>query len=200
MKSWQSIVFGVVSGSFIGIILLSVIYLVSRQPQGLPITLLPAPTQAPIIVQVVGEVANPGVYSLPPGSRVQDAVNAAGGFTDKANQAQVNLASHVKDGEKIRILQTSAAVDEATQEPSGVNDSPKGISIPGEVPLIDINTATLEELDSLPGIGNSRAQEIIRYREEHGGFKSVDELKEVEQIGDAIFEQIKDLVTVEPGP
>lgn len=175
LKEWMKIPFGIV----IGLAIAAFIQIVSSPPRGLPITLTPAPTSA-LIVQVEGLVSNPGTYSLQPGSRVSDAITAAGGFLSNANSASVNLARPLKDGEKIIIA-----------DPTQVT----GMIDTGNTSLIDLNTATLEQLDSLPGIGQTRAEAIIQYRNDHGNFVTIDELLTVQGFGQALFDQIKSLIT-----
>lgn len=188
MKHWLSFV----TGAFVGISILSVIYAAANQPRGEVINILPAPTAAPLMIQVAGEVQQPGIYTLPRGARVQDAVQAAGGFTTEANQSGVNLAARLRDGEKVLIPGKTATRSESADE-----SSPETVVV--NFP-IDLNTATLEELDQLPGIGPSRAQDILNYREQHNGFSQVEEIKDVPGIGDTTYERMKDLIYVENLP
>jgi competence protein ComEA len=143
-----------------------------------------------IYVHVGGAVHRPGLYEVPDGSRVFDAVQAAGGATDQADLDSLNLASKVKDGDKILV---PARVEPGADPPPGGAAAGGGASAGG---LINLNSATLEQLDSLPGVGPSTAQKIIDYRTQHGGFRSVDELMEVPGIGPAKFAELKDQVTV----
>lgn len=144
-----------------------------------------------VYVHVGGSVHRPGLYQLADGSRVFDAVRAAGGATDDADLDSLNLASKVKDGDK--ILVPMRAEPGADPPPGG---APPAGGAPAAGGLVNLNTATIEQLDSLPGIGPSTAQKIIDYRTEHGGFRSVDELMEVSGIGPAKFEELKARVTV----
>lgn len=140
-----------------------------------------------VVVHVAGAVSAPGVYTLPADSRVDDAVRAAGATAD-ADLSQLNLAQKLADGQKITVPaagETPAPADNAAPSDSSQSGA-----------LININTATQEELESLPSIGEVRAQAIIAYREEHGGFRTIDELKEVSGIGDKIFADISPHVTV----
>jgi competence protein ComEA len=144
----------------------------------------PAPT-APtgtIVVAVQGRVSHPGLYRLPAGSRVADALAAAGGALPGVDLSFVNLARKLADGELLVVGATP----------------PPDQAAPGSAPAgkVDLNTATPAQLDTLPGVGPALAQRIIEYRTAHGGFRSVDELRHVEGIGDAKFAQLKDLVTV----
>lgn len=140
-----------------------------------------------VVVHVAGAVSAPGVYTLPADSRVDDAVRAAGATAD-ADLSQLNLAQKLADGQKITVPaagETPAPVDNAAPSDSSQSGA-----------LININTATQEELETLPSIGEVRAQEIIAYREEHGGFRTTDELMEVSGIGEKIFADIAPHITV----
>lgn len=170
-----------------GIALFGLLIFVTAQPRGEAIVLQPVPTQSPLLVDVSGAVHAPGVYTLPPGSRVQDAITLAGGLLDEADANALNMAARVRDGQKILVPIVMVAEIQAAAQPA--------TSYP-----IDLNSASLEELDSLPGIGPTRALDILAYREDHNGFKSIDELMEVEGIGETTFHRIKDLVVVETGP
>lgn len=140
-----------------------------------------------VVVHVAGAVSAPGVYTLPADSRVDDAVRAAGATAD-ADLSQLNLAQKLADGQKI-------TVPAAGEIPAPVdNAAPSDSSQSGA--LININTATQEELETLPSIGEVRAQAIIAYREEHGGFRTTDELMEVSGIGEKIFADIAPHITV----
>ena len=145
------------------------------------------------VVHVCGEVANPGIYELPAGSRIYEAVKAAGGFTENAEEESVNLASPIEDGVQIRIY----SKDEAETLAAGAApfDGFKA-SGEGKEPVVNLNTATKEELMTLSGIGESRAEDIIRYREENGGFQNIEDIMKVSGIKDAAFQKIKDRITV----
>ena len=141
-----------------------------------------------IVVHVVGAVRRPGLYRLDEGSRVADAVALAGGAGAKADLTGVNLAAPLVDGTQVLVPRRGEAVTA-----SGGVASPGGAaaSSPGPVRL---STATLDELDALPGVGPVTAQRILQYREEHGPFGSVDELDAVPGIGPARLEQLRELV------
>jgi len=147
-------------------------------------------------------VAVPAVYTLPPGSIVEQAVVAAGGFSADANQEVVNLAQPLFDGAQVYVptlvevnATPTAVVSQALpQKGTAVPDS--SISSDG---LIDINQAGMAELDSLPGIGPSTAEKIIEYRNSAGLFTTIEEIMNVPGIGEAKFNQIKDLITVGGG-
>jgi competence protein ComEA len=160
---------------------------------------LPTTTAVPLIVYVNGAVSVPGVYSLPPGSRIQQAIDAAGGFAPGANTAIVNLAQPVQDGVQIYVPLTT---EEAAPAPVITNPQPleaapgRSGSLPAG--LININMATAEELEQLPGIGPALAQRIIDHRTEAGPFADIEAIMDVAGIGEAKFGQIRDLITTGP--
>ena len=137
-----------------------------------------------IRVYVCGAVANPGVVEIPQGSRVEDALKAAGGFGAEAGREAVNLADWVSDGQKLYFPKEG----EAVEEPQAQADSASG--------LVNINTADVAALCTLPGIGESRAQDIISYREANGGFGACEDIMKVSGIKTAAYEKIKDKITV----
>jgi competence protein ComEA len=137
-------------------------------------------------VHVAGAVNRPGLYRLAPGSRVDDAIRIAGGPTADADLNALNLATKVKDGDKVLVPKRGEAA-------AGSDGGGAG---PGQSQTVNLNTATADQLDALPGIGPALAQRIVAYREQHGGFRTVDELQKVPGIGPSKFAQLKDLVTV----
>ena len=138
-----------------------------------------------LVVDVAGDVRRPGLYRLPCGSRVDAAIAAAGGATGKAELAAVNLAAPVADGEQIVVPGRGAGAAAASSSPAA-GSSPSA-------PL-DLNSATLEQLEALPGIGPVTAQKILDYRTQHGAFHSVSELEGVSGIGPSHMAQLKGLV------
>ena len=167
-------------------------------------------------VDIKGEVINPGIYTVKEGSRVIDVIRLAGDLTEVADTSVLNLSKKVKDEmviivysydevvnftatkEKEEIEQEACLSQNGIQNDACIKDSTDDTSsssvvISGKVSL---NTATLDELMTLPGIGESKAQAIIEYREEVGAFQNIEELKEVSGIGDAIFDQIKENITI----
>ena len=142
------------------------------------------PAAQTLCVYVCGEVKSPGVYELPEGSRIVDAVEAAGGMTEAASGTWLNLAEPVSDGQKIEVpSETEASELEKEQQ-----EAQSG--------LVNLNTASAEELMTLTGIGESKAEAILSYREEHGGFEKPEELMEIPGIKEGVFEKIRDQVTV----
>jgi competence protein ComEA len=141
-----------------------------------------------LVVHVVGAVRRPGLYRLPDGSRVDDAIRRAGGATGKADLSLLNLAAPLADGQQVVVPRAGEPTPAAAAPATGANGLPSG--------PVHLNTATLEQLDALPGIGPVTAQKILDYREEHGGFRSVDELDAVPGIGPARLEQLREVVTL----
>lgn len=192
MKTAWAVVFGLVIGLLVG----GLVWLAASPPRGEPIELIPPPSPVPWAVYVVGAVSHPGVVNIPPGSRVEHAVQAAGGLLPQADQQVINLAAPLQDGERVVIPtrhpeQTPASASQALA-PTGQRSNP----LPETPSLIDLNTATLVELESLPEIGPVTAQKIIDYRTEHGAFKTIEGILDVPGIGPKTFDQIKDLITV----
>ncbi len=189
----------VLVGVFVGFILAGGIFIVTRLPGGKPIMLEAAPTKVPIEVDVVGGVVHPGVYALPDGSRVQDAVDAAGGLIAGTDVSSINMAARLEDGQQVQIPGGLPA-----SQPQGSNTVPFTIlTTPAATAtslaaadLININTATLAELDSLPNIGATTAQNIITYRTQHGPFARIEDIMNVPGIGPSTFDAIKNLITV----
>ena len=149
-----------------------------------------SPGQDLITVDVKGAVKSPGIYDLPVGSRVHDAVQKAGGLTEEADSKSLNLAQKISDealvyvptkGEEVASQQTGSGTTASTSKDKKVN----------------LNKASLEELKQVKGLGGKRAQDIIDHREANGKFKSVDELKKVSGIGAKTIEKLKDYVTVD---
>ena len=151
-----------------------------------------APTAAAlVVVHVVGRVARPGLVRLPIGSRVKDAVTAAGGPARGADLSTLNLARVLTDGEQVVVGDgSSGSAAGSTPPPNGAAGQPSGTG------LVNLNSASLEQLDGLPHIGPVLAQRILDFRIEHGRFSSVDELNEVSGIGEKTFADLKPLVTV----
>ena len=158
-------------------------------PRAAPDTSSTAAPSDEVAVHVAGRVRRPGLVRLPAGSRVQDAIRAAGGVTSGADLNAINLARKLTDGEQIRV---PAPGDPAPSPDPAVTPGSSGAT--PSAPL-DLNTATLEQLDTLPGVGEVTANRIITYRSAHP-FTTVDELLEVPGIGQRRFDQLKDLVTV----
>ena len=150
-----------------------------------------------VLVHVAGAVRNAGVYRLRAGARVNDALARAGGATRRADLSQVNLAAKVEDGRQVLVpRRVAAAVAPGSSAAPGASAAP-GTTASGQPAMpVNLNTATLEQLDTLPGVGPATAQKILDYREEHGGFGSVDELGEVPGIGDVRLAALREQVRV----
>jgi competence protein ComEA len=177
-----------------GILAGGLIWLVASPPRGEPVALRPAPTPTPLVVHVTGAVAVPGVYELPAGARVLDAIDAAGGLLPGADSGAMNQAARLADGDQVVVPMVLSGTNASGAEAA----DPAAPETPPETGLVDLNTATLEELESLPGIGPSIAQRIIDYREANGPFEKAADVVNVSGIGPATFEQIKDRITVTP--
>ena len=149
-----------------------------------------SPEQDLITVDVKGAVKSPGIYDLPVGSRVHDAVQKAGGLTDEADSKSLNLAQKVSD-EALVYVPTKGEEAASQQVASGTTASTS------KDKKVNLNKASLEELKQVKGLGGKRAQDIIDHREANGKFKSVDELKKVSGIGAKTIEKLKDYVTVD---
>ena len=145
-----------------------------------------------IIVHITGAVKNPGVYTLQEGSRVFHVVDEAGGALEDADLERINLAQPLYDGQPVFVPRKS---DEDFPQPESLVSHQGGLSAAGGQ-KININTANKSQLEELPGIGNVKAQNIINYREKNGPFRSVEDLIEVNGIGDKTLDLIKELVTV----
>ena len=153
-----------------------------------------------VVVHVIGEVNNPGVVTLPEGSRIIDAINMAGGKTEEADLSKINLAYIVEDGTQIYIPRINEDLNQVNLISDGAG---VGVVITdsnveeNEVDSkVNINTASKEKLETLPGVGETTAQKIIDYREANGKFKTIEDIKNVRGIGDAKYESLKDKITV----
>lgn len=203
MKPWQNILTGVL----FGLLAVGAILLISQPEQGVPISLMPAPTltqtslpkptltPAPIQVLIKGQVANPGKYTLQKESRLMDLIQLAGGLTDLADDSRVNDVFILRDGDYFYI----PAIDEEIPETArnATANIPLGETTEFDYPL-NLNDASQEALESLPGIGPSKATGIIAYRDQMGPFTSVDDLLNVQGIGLTTLESIREYLIVEP--
>lgn len=155
----------------------------------------PSGAGASLAVQVAGEVRRPGVYRVPADARVYEAVERAGGLTRRADQAGVNLVAKVTDGQQVIVPRRGAAP--AAGSPSAAGPAPGGApSAAGPAtPKVSLGNATLEQLDAIDGIGPTLAKRIVEYRDQHGGFRSVGELRQVDGIGEKRFESLRQAVT-----
>ena len=189
-----SVVLSLVVGGVVG-------YFAPHPPPSTPIvvstpvptpTSLPTPTLAPIRVHVSGAVRQPAVYELSPGSIVQDALDAAGGPVPDADLDCINLALELRDQQQVYVPRQG----ETNPLPPVSGGASDGEGSVGE--LINVNTATTVELETLPRIGPVTAQRIVEYREANGPFETIEDIQNVPGIGPATFEGLKDLTTVGP--
>ena len=146
-------------------------------------------TPSVILVYICGSVVNPGVYELPDGSRICDGLEAAGGFTENADEGRINLAGYLKDGDMVFFPGEGEEIPEGA---AGAYEA-AGVSRGG---LININTASADTLQTLPGIGASKAAAIVKYREENGAFTDKSQIKNVSGIGENLYRNIVDLICV----
>jgi competence protein ComEA len=172
-------VFNITYGLLIGLLAAGIIWLSASKPRGEPVVMLPTATTGMLTVYISGAVATPGVYVLPDGSRLDDAVQAAGGLAPAAEAEKINLAALLEDGQQVDV--------------PGVVDT--GHINAGRV---NINTASVSELDALPGIGPTTAQAIVDYRLQNGQFQFIQDIQKVPGIGPTTYDRIKDYITIGP--
>jgi competence protein ComEA len=188
VSKWWDVSIGVL----FGMVAAGIILLICKPKSGTAILLRPPPTPPPVVVNVDGAVDVPGVYTLPSHSRVEQAVQAAGGFTELAQPGSINLAAVLEDGSHIYVP-FRVVEDHSGSDP---NSEAYGLSASGEqIPLVNINQAPLEVLVTLPGIGPVTAEKIIAYREQQL-FTRIEEIQKVPGIGPATYEEIKPYLTL----
>lgn len=177
------------AGILIGLLSAALLTLMSSKPRGQAVTLSLPPTPEPLRIHVCGAVSQPGVYQLPPGSILQQAIDAAGGPTSNAAMSVLNLAAHLEDGQQVFVPMLE---ERSTPLPPAVSSANPSQSSQ----LVNINTASAAELDLLPGIGPSLAEKIIDHRQTRGPFTSIDDLINVSGIGPVKLADLRDLITV----
>jgi competence protein ComEA len=189
MKTIVNVVIGILLGLLVG----GGLFLTTRTPAGQAVVLLPSPTPIPIVVYVTGAVQRPGVFSLPRESRMVDAIKIAGGFAEGADLNQVNLAQLLVDEQRIIVPGlANFATPELTIGGNGllVTSTP-----PGGTP-VNINIASQELLEKLPGIGPTTAAAIVQYRLDNGPFLTIEDLLKIPGIGPTTLEELRGLITV----
>lgn len=202
MKVWHIAVLCIL----IGLLVSGLILIVARPVRGVPIVLVAAPTatttslprptstQPFIKAQIGGEIASPGIYAIPFQSRLGDLILAAGGITSSADIIRINYAEIVKDGDYFYIPASDEEIPEtAANAPSNFDSHTFTVNYP-----LNLNKATQEELETLPGIGPTKAADIVAYRERNEGFQSLEDLLEVPGIGETTFEAIREFLYIEP--
>jgi competence protein ComEA len=202
MKGWQLLLLGLL----LGLLASGTVILISKPNYGQPIELLPPPTatatsfpkptatQEPIIVQIGGEIQSPGLYRLSKNARVNDLIELANGLTKFADIDRINLSTPLRDGDYIYIPAIDEVIpDTARNAPILPDNSSELIEFP-----LNLNEASQDELEALPGIGPIKAADIIAYRENTGPFTSVDDLLKVEGIGTITLETLREYLFVEP--
>lgn len=151
-------------------------------------------TKENVVVHICGEVKNPGVYRFSETPRVIDVITKAGGFTKKADKDSINQAQPVEDGKQLVISsKSSTKKKESSKDKSEILKTDETTSKDNR---IDLNTATREQLLTLPGIGEAKASQIISYREENGSFSQIEDIKKISGIKDGVFNRIRDMITV----
>lgn len=202
MKLWLNLLAGVL----IGLLAAGAVLLIAQPERGVPIILAPAPsptptnnpkptpTPTPIEVLIKGQVATPGIYALAKESRLMDLIELAGGITDQADVNRINDVYLLRDGDYFYIPSNDEEIPDTARNAPG--NSPVDQESSFQFPL-NINTASQEALETLPGIGPSKAAEIIAYREQTGLFETIDDLLNVPGIGPMILDSIRDFVIVE---
>jgi competence protein ComEA len=202
MKTWQTLL----AGTLIGLLAAGLVLLISSPIKGHPITLSPPPsptitktpqptsTPTPIQVQIGGEVLMPGIYALDEKARLSELITLAGGMSSSADLLRINLAAICRDGDYFYIPKSNEIIPEtAINSPQNIHTGSKSeFTYP-----ININQATMEELESLPGIGPGKAQEILTYREEKGPFTTIEDLLNVEGIGPKTLEALIEYLIIE---
>lgn len=161
-----------------------------EQSETLPAEITSSSSSAKMVIDIKGEVKKPGVYELESGARVEEIVLLAGGFTDKAEERQLNLAEKLTDQQMIYVPNKEEAKELSIPSVANEGNTSK------ESSLVNINTADLTELQTLTGIGPAKAQAIIDYRDENGQFKTIEELKEVNGFGEKTVEKLKESITI----
>ncbi len=202
MKPWLLIIYGLL----LGLLIAGVILLISQPMRGKPITLKPAPTPTraappkptstavPIQVQIGGQISHPGIYSLEEDSRLSILIDLAGGFTIDADIERINLATLLRDGDYFYIPAIDEEIPEtAKNAPGNLYDPETTYNYP-----LDLNEVSQEALESIPGIGPSKAEDILAFRDTIERFTTLEELLNVSGIGEAILEMLRDYLYVEP--
>lgn len=149
-----------------------------------------------IYCYICGAVKNPGVYECLEGARLVELIDKAGGFTKQAAGTSMNLARKVEDSEQVYIpTKSEAGKQKDTNQPGSLSEEEDAQTVTED--KVNINTADVDKLTSLPGIGQAKAKSICSYREEHGAFRSIEELKNVEGIKDGVYSKVEDLITIQ---
>jgi competence protein ComEA len=203
LKPWLLLLIGVL----IGLLAAGAILLIAQPDRGVPIALLPAPTLtptdmpkptatlAPIQVLIKGQVYMPGIYSLEKEARLYDLIELAGGLTEAADIDRVNNVFILRDGDYFYIPSIGEKIPDTARNAPGNNPFDDGSYF--DYPL-NLNTATQAELESLPGIGPTKAMDIITYRDQVGAFKTVDDLLNIPGIGPSTLDAIREYLVIEP--
>ena len=197
MAEWLVRIRGYLMLSLLFVIALGAVLFWTRRTDPKPIVIItptprPTPTAVTLLVQVNGAVLNPGLVRIGEGARVDDAIKAAGGASSEADISKLNMARRVTDGELIVVPKLGDPTPTVPPATSGA----RATATPTVLAKININTATAEELDRLPGVGPSIAQRIVDYRAANGPFQKIEDLLKVRGIGPAQFDSLKNLIVV----
>lgn len=186
----------IIFGVFMGATFSGLLFLINSKPRGHPLELQDIETPSAIVVDISGCVKSPGIYHLPYNSRVIDAINAASGLTIEADTNRINLSKKIYDENKIIVPSKYDYVShDIYNENNNTQQTNKNINELDSL-LININSATREELEKLPGIGSTKADNIVQYRKNNGLFDKIEDVQKVPGIGSTIFSEIYNLITV----
>ncbi len=185
LNQWQSIALGVVAGAAI----MAAAFVVTLPDRTIPLTILPTATPSPLVVYITGAVKSPGVFHVQPGSRIQDVIEASGGYLEGADLQRINLAAPVSDGQRIDIPLTGIVETRVQAKSTEINSA--------EILNVSLNTASQKELESLPGIGVEKASKILAEREKRGRFLKIDDLLEIDGFSQKLVEQIRPYLYIE---
>ena len=193
MNTWKAVVLGIA----LGLLLSGAILLIALPPRGQPLVLSTPSNSSTITVYITGAVNNPGVYTIPRISRVVDGIQSAGGFSPLADKNAVNLAAALEDG--VTIIIPSVGEGSGTESKTEAKKTAPQPT-PTVIYPININTASQSLIEELPGIGPTKAQAIVSYRQEHGPFQKIEDILNVPGIGDGLLSQIKGLIAIIDAP
>ncbi|BCY18836.1 hypothetical protein hrd7_26850 [Leptolinea sp. HRD-7] len=182
LNQWQSIALGFVTGAAI----MAAAFVVTLPDRSVPLTLLPTATPSLLKIYITGAIKSPGVFEVPPGSRIQNVIEASGGLLQEADLQTLNLAAAVSDGQRIDIPFQSGTEDKK----SSVSGTPIDLNV-GGIQNIPLNRASQKELESLPGIGEEKASKILEERNKRGRFQSIDDLLEIDGFSQKLVNQIR---------
>ena len=188
---------GYIITSLVWVIILGLYVAYDRWPRPETIVIetpsaVPSATVGLIVIHVSGAVRNPGVYQLAPDARSQQAIEAAGGLLPDANPDGLNLAEHLADGQQVYVPRIGETPPQPTASPKGTRAATPSAGI-----LVDLNTATVEQLEALPCFGSTLAERIVAYRQANGPFRSLEEIDQIEGVGPACIEKVRNQLIIQ---